>query len=112
MKALRIAALAAAMAGAGFALAAPASAELTDGSYTAQITQPDGATKTETWVVTSCGDGCKTVNGWQFEQRETFWGSHAGPGGCPTFIPIAGTSGTAACDQAATKLYKFTLTKN
>lgn len=44
-------------AGAAVGLAPPASAELLDGTY--QVSYDNGVSKT--WVLTSCGEGCKTV---------------------------------------------------
>jgi hypothetical protein len=58
MRSIRIAAPAAVMAVAAIGLAAPAAAELTDGTY--QVTWDTGETKT--WVITSCGEGCKSVS--------------------------------------------------
>lgn len=59
MKAKRIPILAAIAGAAAVAFAAPASADLTDGTY--QMTYSDGAAPPSTWVVTSCGAGCKRL---------------------------------------------------
>ncbi len=48
------------LAGAAVGLAAPASADLVDGSYQLTYSEPDGPPPT-TWIVTSCGAGCKTL---------------------------------------------------
>ena len=64
MKTMRIAALAAVMAGAAVGLAAPASAELLDGTYQRTGDGPAGSQFSEaTVVVTSCGAGCKSLAG-------------------------------------------------
>ena len=59
MKISRFAFLAAAMAGAALGLAAPASAELTDGTY--QMTYFDGSSSPGNLVATSCGAGCRHI---------------------------------------------------
>jgi hypothetical protein len=46
------------MAGAAVGLASPASAELTDGTYTLTYSEPSSPPPT-TVVFTPCGDGCK-----------------------------------------------------
>jgi hypothetical protein len=68
MKTMRIAALAAVMAGAAVGLASPASAELLDGTY--DQTNPDGHTVAV--VFTSCGADCKHADypGTSAPQRE------------------------------------------
>jgi hypothetical protein len=58
MKIKRFAFLAAAMAGAAVGLAAPASAELTDGAYEMRYVKNPSPTP-DIIVVTSCGAGCK-----------------------------------------------------
>lgn len=61
----RIATLAAILAGAAVGLAAPASAELLDGTYeVTNYTSSSGAQTggSKTWVISSCGAGCKRVN--------------------------------------------------
>lgn len=68
MKIFRTVALAATMAGVGLSLAGPALAAPLEGSYTVQIGQVDGSTKTETWNFTSCGEGCLAANGNRYEK--------------------------------------------
>lgn len=57
-------AVGAVLAGAAILLAAPASADLTDGAYQANFDSGGGSQR---WVVTSCGAGCKSVQ-WTGEQ--------------------------------------------
>jgi len=58
MKTMRIAPLAAAIAGAAaVGLASPAAADLTDGAYTANY----DIAGSHPWFVTSCGAGCKSI---------------------------------------------------
>lgn len=64
MRTPRIARLAALMAGLTVGLAAPASAELTDGTYQRSGDGPTGSMFAEATVtVTSCGTGCKNLAG-------------------------------------------------
>jgi hypothetical protein len=64
MKTIRFATLAAVMAGAAVGLAAPASAELLDGTYDRTGDGPAGSTFSQrTVAVTSCGAGCKNLAG-------------------------------------------------
>jgi hypothetical protein len=64
MKTMRIASLAAMMAGAAVGLASPASAALLDGTYERTGDGPAGSMFAEaTVVVTSCGTGCKNLAG-------------------------------------------------
>lgn len=58
MTRMRIAGLSTVLAGMALGLAAPASADLTDGSYQA-IYEVNGSS--HPWVVTPCGAGCKSV---------------------------------------------------
>jgi hypothetical protein len=60
MKTMRIATLAAVVAGAAVGLASPASAELTDGIYELRYIVDPSPTP-DTIVVTSCGAGCKHI---------------------------------------------------
>lgn len=62
MKTMQISALAALMTGAAVVLAAPASAELTDGTYTLVGNPSNGEGEfTFTVTVASCGTGCKKL---------------------------------------------------
>ncbi len=64
MKIVRIASLAAVMAGAAVGWASPASAALVDGTYQRTGDGPAGSVFAEaTVVVTSCGAGCKNLAG-------------------------------------------------
>jgi hypothetical protein len=65
MKTLRIATLAAVMAGAAVGLASPASADLLDGTYDRTGDGPAGSVLAgpRTVVFTSCGTGCKNMAG-------------------------------------------------
>lgn len=54
MALMRVAVLAAVAAGAAVGLAVPASAELTEGSYTSYVSEVPGYI----WVFSSCGQGC------------------------------------------------------
>ena len=65
MKIIRIATLAAVMAGAAVGLASPASAELIDGSYERTGDGPAGSVLAgpRTVVFTPCGTGCKNMAG-------------------------------------------------
>lgn len=62
MKTIRMAALATLLTGAAVGLAAPAAAELLDGTY--EETQDlNSGSRTLTVVITSCGSGCKNLAG-------------------------------------------------
>ncbi len=65
MKIIRIATLAAVMAGAAVGLASPASAELIDGSYERTGDGPAGSNFAGpiTVIVSSCGAGCRNLAG-------------------------------------------------
>lgn len=64
MKTMRIAALAATLAGAAVGLAAPASADLTPGTYQFTVIESSFLKPgpVATWVATSCGTDCMQVN--------------------------------------------------
>lgn len=81
-----VAGVGAVMAGAALGLAAPASADLVDGTYDWVPTEPPGTTTS--WVFTSCGAGCKRAesseimtardfhlsgNTWSWTNPETNW---------------------------------------
>ena len=92
MRSIRIAAPAAVMAVAAIGLAAPAAAELTDGTY--QVTWDNGGTKT--WVLTSCGAGCKSDGSGEYRLEGNTW-TQITPSGVTVYTiddtTLAGTVG-------------------
>jgi len=101
---IRIAAVAALLAGASVGLASPASAEFLEGTYTADGIRPNGELSPMTdspWVVISCGPGCLLTGSREFRLQGNTWTSSADPDGdgivCTTTIDNSSLTGTSGC---------------
>ena len=111
----RRAAVAAAFAGAVIGLAGPASAQLTEGSYTSTTVGGDFAGVHTQWTLSSCGQNCMTIrfsNGDTMDlhlQGNAWTGTDSGPG-CTYSLDNNSLAGHQNCPSGSS--YDWQLTKD